>query len=168
MLRRMLKPVLLIFVGALVGCTSASAAAPAQPIAQNPQNAAAITTKYVQLVIFENESYDDVIGSSQAPYITSLSNTWANMTQSFAITHPSEPNYLALFSGSTQGVTSDQCPVSFSVQSLGSELLKAKISFTGYAESMPSNGYTGCMAVPDSLPSGWLYMRKHVPWPGFT
>ncbi|HXB83149.1 MAG TPA: hypothetical protein VNU22_07360, partial [Candidatus Acidoferrum sp.] len=125
MLRRMLMPVLLLLAGAFVGCNSASASAPAQPIAQN---AAAITTKYVQLVIFENESYDDVIGSPEAPYITGLSKTWANMTQSFAITHPSEPNYLALFSGSTQGVTSDQCPVSFGVQSLGSELLKAKIS----------------------------------------
>jgi hypothetical protein len=168
MLRRMPTPVLFLLVGALIGCNSASAAPPGQPIAQNSQNAAAITTKYVQLVIFENESYDDVIGSSQAPYITSLSQKWANLTQSFAITHPSEPNYLALFSGSTQGVTSDQCPVSFSVPSLGSELLKAGISFTGYAESMPSNGYTGCMAVPDSLPSGWLYMRKHVPWTDFT
>jgi hypothetical protein len=168
MFRRMLTPVLLLLAGALVGCSSASASAPAQPLAQNSQNATSITTKYVQLVIFENESYDDVIGSPQAPYITGLSKTWANMTQSFAITHPSEPNYLALFSGSTQGVSSDQCPVSFGVQSLGSELLKAGVSFTGYAETMPSNGYTGCMAVPDTLPSGWLYMRKHVPWPDFT
>lgn len=168
MFRRMLTPALLLLAGALVGCSSASASAPAQPLAQNPQSATAITTKFVQLVIFENESYDDVIGSPQAPYITGLSKTWANMTQSFAITHPSEPNYLALFSGSTQGVSSDQCPVSFGVQSLGSELLKAGISFTGYAESMPYNGYTGCMAVPDTLPSGWLYMRKHVPWPDFT
>ena len=163
---------------ALVGCNGAAsggaspqlagASSQAHASAARSVRAAAYTTKYVQVVIFENESYDDVIGSAQAPYITGLSQAWANMTQSFAITHPSEPNYLALFSGSTQGVTSDQCPVSFSVQSLGSELLKAKISFTGYAESMPYDGYTGCMAVPDSLPSGWLYMRKHVPWPDFT
>ena len=167
-MRRIFTPVLLLLAAVFVGCNIASASAPSQPIAQNPQSAEAITTKYVQLVIFENKSYDDVIGSSQAPYITGLSQTWANMTQSFAITHPSEPNYLALFSGSTQGVTSDQCPVSFGVQSLGSELLKAGISFTGYAESMPYDGYTGCMAVPDSLPSGWLYARKHVPWTDFT
>jgi acid phosphatase len=133
-----------------------------------PAASGKVTTKYVQLVIFENESYDEVIGSSQAPYITSLSKGWANMTQSFAITHPSEPNYLALFSGSTQGVSSDQCPVSFGVDNLGSELLAAKISFRGYAESMPSKGFTGCEAVPDSLPSGFLYMRKHVPWTDFT
>jgi hypothetical protein len=90
------------------------------------------------------------------------------MTQSFAITHPSEPNYLALFSGSTQGVTSDDCPVTFSVANLGSELIAAGYSFTGFAESMPSKGFTGCQADADSLPSGWLYMRKHNPWADFT
>ncbi|HEY1428748.1 MAG TPA: alkaline phosphatase family protein [Candidatus Tumulicola sp.] len=133
-----------------------------------PAKAGKVTTKHVQLVIFENESYDQVIGSSQAPYITGLSKTWANMTQSFAITHPSEPNYLALFSGSTQGVSGDQCPVSFGVDNLASQLLAANITFRGYAESMPTKGFTGCQAVPDSLPSGYLYMRKHVPWADFT
>ena len=125
------------------------------------------TTQWVQLVMFENESYQEVIGNPQAPYLTGLSETWANMTDSHAITHPSEPNYLALFSGSTQGVTGDNCPVSFKVASLGSQLLKAKVSFTGYAESMPHRGFLGCQAHPDNLPSGWLYMRKHVPWPDF-
>jgi len=162
---------------ALVGCNGAAsggaspqlagASSQAHASAARSVRAAAYTTKYVQVVIFENESYDDVIGSAQAPYITGLSQAWANMTQSFAITHPSQPNYLALFSGSTQGVTSDACPQKFKVPSLGSELIAAGISFTGYAESMPKNGYMGCQAVPDKLPSGFLYMRKHVPWTDF-
>jgi phosphatidylinositol-3-phosphatase len=126
------------------------------------------STKYIQLVIFENQAYANIIGSPEAPYINSLAQTWANMTDSVAITHPSQPNYLALFSGSTQGVTGDNCPVSFKVASLASELLAAKLSFTGYAESMPSVGFTGCQAVADQLPSGWLYMRKHVPWTDFN
>lgn len=165
--------ILAAFAAALGGCQAIAAPSPSQggqAVAQNAPVGAAkkFTTKYVQLVIFENKSYDSVIGSQQAPYITSLSKSWANMTQSFAITHPSQPNYLSLFSGSTQGVTGDQCPVSFGVDNLGSELLAAGISFRGYAESMPSAGYTGCEAVPDSLPSGYLYMRKHVPWADFT
>jgi hypothetical protein len=167
----------LSLAGLLAGCTGVSGTGPApqaQTLASVAHPAAkrspakAMTTKYVQVVIFENESYDDVIGSSQAPYITALSNTWANMTQSFAITHPSQPNYLSLFSGSTQGVDSDNCPESFTVASLGGELLAAGISFTGYAESMPSKGFTGCEAVPDHLASGYLYMRKHVPWADFS
>ena len=51
----------------------------------------------------ENHSNTDVIGNSAAPYINSLAAGGANFTQSYAITHPSQPNYLALFSGSTQG-----------------------------------------------------------------
>jgi hypothetical protein len=157
---------------ALAGCNAAYGAGP-RVLDQDSslRNAglqpASYTTQYVQLVIFENESYQEVLGNPDAPYLTGLSQTWANMTDSHAIAHPSQPNYLALFSGSTQGVVNDNCPVSFKVASLGSELLKAKISFTGYAESMPHNGFTGCQAVPDSLPSGWLYMRKHVPWTDF-
>jgi phosphatidylinositol-3-phosphatase len=148
--------------------SSPSAAAQAKQQTSTPNKKQTYTTKYIQVVIFENESYDEVIGNASAPYITSLSKTWANLTQSFAITHPSEPNYLALFSGSTQGVTSDQCPVSFAGDSLGSQLLAAKITFRGYAESMPSKGFEGCQAVTDSLPSGYLYMRKHVPWTDFS
>ena len=87
---------------AIVSPPAASSAS--QPQHVSPNKKQTYTTKYVQLVIFENESYDEVIGNANAPYITGLSKTWANMTQSFAITHPSEPNYLALFSGSTQGV----------------------------------------------------------------
>jgi phosphatidylinositol-3-phosphatase len=172
-----LKPaslaIVLALTGALAACNGVASSVPSGTDAasrRGPANPAtgSYTTKYVQLVIFENESYDDIIGNPQAPYITGLSKTWANMTNSHAITHPSQPNYLALFSGSTQGVTGDNCPVSFKVASLGSELLKAGISFTGYAESMPRDGFEGCQAHPDHLPSGWLYMRKHVPWTDFT
>jgi len=122
----------------------------------------------VQLVIFENKPYGKVIGNPGAPYITRLAKTWANMTDSHAITHPSEPNYLALFSGSTHGVIGDTCPVTLDAASLGSELREAGLSFTGYAESMPKDGFEGCLAQPNHLPSGWLYARKHVPWIDFT
>ncbi|TMM34101.1 MAG: hypothetical protein E6F99_22665 [Actinobacteria bacterium] len=64
-------------------------------------------------------------------------------SQSFAVAHPSEPNYLALFSGSTQGVTDDSCPHTFGAANLGQELIGAGLAFAGYCESMPSNGYTG-------------------------
>lgn len=175
-MRRTIGLLSIALFGALVGCNdvSHSASPPSQSndfvqaAVAKPASPATFTTKYVQVVIFENKGYDDVIGSPQAPYMTGLSKTWANMTQSFAVTHPSEPNYLALFSGSTQGVNSDQCPLTFKAVSIGSVLKRAGMSFTGYAESMPSNGFLGCQAVPDNLPSGYLYMRKHVPWTNFT
>ena len=52
-----------------------------------------------------------IIGNKSAPFINALAANGANMVQSFAETHPSEPNYLALFAGNTLGVTKDSCPV---------------------------------------------------------
>lgn len=162
----------IILGAALVACAAPGVTAPGVTPSLSKGEAgttrAAYATKSVQLVIFENESYSDIIGNPKAPYINALAKKWANMTNSHAVTHPSEPNYLALFSGSTQGVTGDQCPVEFTVASLGSELIKAGVSFTGFAESMPRDGFEGCQAHPDHLPSGYLYERKHVPWTDFT
>lgn len=65
---------------------------------------------HVVIVVEENHAYDDVMGSKSAPYINSLANSGTLMTRSFAVTHPSEPNYLALFAGDTLGLASDACP----------------------------------------------------------
>ena len=74
---------------------------------------------------------------------------------------PSQPNYLALFSGSTQGVTSNACPQQFpKADNLGHQLRTAGLSFAGYAESLSKVGFTGCA-------SGG-YQRKHNPWVNFT
>lgn len=115
----------------------------------------------VVVVIMENRDYNLVIGNSSAPYINgTLVPESALMTNSHAITHPSQPNYLALFSGSTQGITDDSCPHSFSTPNIGEQLIGAGATFDGYSESMPSNGYTGCFAGE--------YARKHNPWVNFT
>ncbi|MFZ0761618.1 MAG: alkaline phosphatase family protein, partial [Candidatus Sulfotelmatobacter sp.] len=115
---------------------------------------------HVIVVLEENEPYSQIIGSSQAPYINSLASGGASFTNSHAITHPSEPNYLALFSGSTQGVTNDSCPKTFSVANLGSELIAAGKTFTGFSEGLPSAGSEVCRVGK--------YARKHVPWPNFS
>jgi phosphatidylinositol-3-phosphatase len=111
---------------------------------------------HVVMVIEENHSYADIIGSTAAPYINSLAQQGALFTASFGIAHPSEPNYLALFSGSTQGVTDDRCPDSLTAPNLASELIAVGLTFGGYSEDMPSVGYTGC--------SYRSYWRKHNPW----
>src|SRR5205809_7051043 len=61
---------------------------------------------HVVLVMMENHNYGDIIVNSSAPYINNtLAAQVALMTIHFAIELPSEPNYLDIFSGSTQGVT---------------------------------------------------------------
>jgi hypothetical protein len=115
---------------------------------------------HIVVVIFENEHRSSVIGSPQAPYLNKLAAQGANLTHSYGITHPSQPNYLALFSGSTQGVTSDACPQQFpTADNLGHQLRTAGLSFTGYAESLPQVGYAGCGSGD--------YRRKHNPWVNF-
>jgi hypothetical protein len=115
---------------------------------------------HVVIVVEENHSYNEIIGNPSAPYINSLAKQGANFTASFGVEHPSEPNYLDLFSGSNQGVTDDSCPHTFSTANLGSNLLTAGFTFGGYSEDMPSVGYTGCNYNK--------YYRKHNPWVNFT
>lgn len=114
---------------------------------------------HIVVVVMENRSYSEVIGNRSAPFINSLAGSGALFTQSFAITHPSEPNYLALFSGSTHGLSDDSCPHAYPGSNLAAELLHAGSSFAGYAEGLPSAGYQGC--------SSGAYARKHVPWADF-
>ena len=117
---------------------------------------------HIVIVMEENHSYSDVIGNtSQAPYMNQLAGKGALMTSSYAITHPSEPNYMALFAGSTFGLTADTCPVSEgTTANLGSEMLAAGHTFKGYSEGLPSTGYTGCTKGE--------YARKHSPWINFS
>ena len=111
---------------------------------------------HVVIVIEENHGYSEIIGSSAAPYINSLAAQGALFTHSSAITHPSQPNYLDLFSGYNQGVTDDSCPHSLSTANLAAQLAAAGLSFGGYSEDLPSKGSTVCT-------SGY-YARKHNPW----
>src|SRR5690348_9321313 len=57
---------------------------------------------HVVLVIEENRSFQVIMAAKDTPYIHELAAEGALFTQSFAITHPSEPNYLALFAGETE------------------------------------------------------------------
>jgi phosphatidylinositol-3-phosphatase len=116
---------------------------------------------HVVIVVEENRSEGHIIGSPQNPFINSLAAHGANMVASFAEAHPSEPNYLALFAGSTFGVTKDLCPVNGgNTPNLGSELLGAGYTFVGYSEGLPTVGSPACTAGK--------YARKHVPWANFT
>lgn len=119
------------------------------------------TYAHVVVVVEENRSQANIIGNKAAPFINALAAGGAMMAQSFAETHPSEPNYLAMFAGSTFGLTKDSCPVEVGAQpNLASELLAAGRTFGGYAEDLPAVGSTVCTAGK--------YGRKHVPWVNFS
>jgi hypothetical protein len=115
----------------------------------------------VVIVIEENHSYKQIVGNTtEAPYMQSLIKRGALFTNAHGVTHPSQPNYLALFSGSMQGVTDDACLKPFNAPNLASSLIKANLTFTGYSENLPKAGFTGCSTKD--------YARKHNPWVQFT
>jgi hypothetical protein len=87
----------------------------------------------------ENHSYGDIIGSSSAPYINSLASKCGLATNFSAERHPSLPNYIAMTSGDTQGITDDNGPSShpLNVPSIFSQLPGG--GSRSLEESMPSN-----------------------------
>ncbi len=110
---------------------------------------------HVVIAIEENHSAAEVMGY---PYLSSLAATGTSFSAMYGITHPSQPNYFALFSGSTQGVTDDN-PHDLSAPSLAGSLITAGLTFATYSENLPSPGFEG-----DSSP----YVRKHNPCASFT
>jgi acid phosphatase len=116
---------------------------------------------HVVIVIMENHAASKIIGAAEAPYINSLVGQGTFFTQSFGVSHPSEPNYLALFSGSTHQLKDDRCPLSYRGANLAQQLIAEKLTFVGYAEGLPVTGFSGCTA-----PGG--YARKHAPWINFA
>jgi hypothetical protein len=96
---------------------------------------------HVVWIVMENHSYDQIIGASDAPYINRLAAQHGLATNFYAESHPSLPNYIAMTSGSTQGISDDDDPTAhpLDVPSLFS-LLPAGGS-RSLLESMPSNCY---------------------------
>lgn len=117
---------------------------------------------HVVIVVDENMASWQVLGNAKAPYLNALAGSGAVFTDAHGVTHPSLPNYLALFAGVTNN-NEDFCPAtgfSRSAPNLASELLAAHLTFAAYSEDLPSAGFTGCWG-------GDSYGRKHAPWVEF-
>jgi hypothetical protein len=116
---------------------------------------------HIVIVIEENKSFSQVVGNSvQAPFINNtLVGGGTSLTNMYALTHPSQPNYLQFFSGSNQGVTDNTTPAPgtpFTTPNLGAALLNSSHSFVGYSEDLPSVGST--------VSTSGSYARRHNPW----
>ncbi len=118
---------------------------------------------HIVYYVMENHSYSQIVGNSSAPNFNSLitGTKSALFTQSYATTHPSQPNYLMLFSGSNQGVTSNTCPVGpFNAGNIFQQLGSINKTYASYSQSIASVGSTACY--------NGAYSRKHNPWTNFN
>ena len=122
---------------------------------------------HIIIMVDENHGYKQVVGSDNAPYINELIKAGALFTDSHGVGHPSQPNYIVLFSGNNQGVKNDIClekKTPFTTPNLGASLLEKGFTFKGYAQTMPSEGYLSCKYKKSTLTNEYLYGRKHAPW----
>ena len=116
------------------------------------------TPDHVVVVFFENYSYHEIMDSTEAPYIQSIAfgDHSALFTNSNAFGHPSQPNYFEIFSGSNQGITTnDRPPASFTTPNLARALIDSGFTFITYSEGLPHTGFDG--------DASGLYVRKHNP-----
>jgi phospholipase C len=118
----------------LMGVSTASAAARPAPVAHYD---------HIFVIVEENHSFTDVIGNTATPNLNSLARTYGIATNYFAVTHPSEPNYVALLGGNPFTVANDNAYYvnQVAAPSLISELDHGHVSWKAYLQSFPHPGY---------------------------
>jgi acid phosphatase len=116
--------------------------------------------------MMENQPYGAIVGSSAAPFINDLIARHGLATGYHAVAHPSQPNYIALFSGSTQGVADDLVH-QLDAPNLADQLEAQGRTWAVFAQNVPTACYTGDSASGGPDGPG-TYARKHEPAISFT
>lgn len=169
----------LVLVGALLlaGCSPAgpgpdAGSAPASSAGASSPGASSPGLEplsKVLVVIEENHTLDQM--RAGMPYAASLADEYGYATHWSALTHPSEPNYLAIVGGSTYGVVDDRAPDANAAkvghaQSIFGQALAADRTARTYAESMP--GTCHVWDHPDKAVATPTYAVRHNPWVYFA
>jgi phosphatidylinositol-3-phosphatase len=144
---------------------------------------------HIFVIIEENKS-SKIIGSADAPYLSFLARTYGFASNSYAVTHPSEPNYVAIVGGNTFGILDDDayycthndkrpyCSFSWvpffpdhtiDRPNIGTQLRAARLSWKEYLESLPAPGSLAVVAPDPKDPNGPLvFAAKHSGFINFT
>lgn len=138
----------------------------ATPTTTSPSESGVPAFSHIYLIVMENKEYETIVGNARAPYLNSLIAQYGLATNYTAITHPSEPNYFALFSGSTQGATADGV-YNLDGKNLADQLEAHGKTWKIFAENVPPNCFTGVVGQ-DGIDGSGVYARKHNPAISFT
>jgi phosphatidylinositol-3-phosphatase len=114
---------------------------------------------HVVVLVFENKESTSVLGNRAAPTFNAYARQYANLTRYYAVTHPSLPNYLALVSGSTHGVTTNCTDCVVEAKNLADTIEASGRTWKTYAEGLPAPGFLG--------PFKGRYAKKHNPFAYF-
>ena len=114
--------------------------------------------QHVFVIMMENTGFDSLIGNSNAPWINMAAQTNGLATNYFGVTHPSQPNYIAATSGSTNGVANDN-DTTIDVPNIVDQLEAHGKTWKAYMQSLSL-----CATKLDHACGNQLYERKHNPF----
>jgi hypothetical protein len=131
-------------------------AADGAPSVQTIRPGTAAKRSHVVVLVMENKEQSDVLGNGDAGYFDRLRRRSGDATRSYGVTHPSLPNYIALVSGSTQGITGNCTDCSADAPNLASQLERAHRTWGAYLGGLPA---------PCARPArAGRYAKKHDPF----
>jgi len=116
--------------------------------------------QHVFVITMENTGYSHLIGNPSAPWINLAAKTHGLATNYSGVSHPSQPNYIAATSGSTNGVTGD-ADVTIDVPNIVDQVEGSGRTWKGYMQSYFAGGNTNKLA---HSAGNQLYERKHNPF----
>ena len=168
--RRGVAPIALLLTAALAGACGqhrpARSTTPAPPPVSNttPQTQRAPAAKHVILIVLENQEATAVLRSVHNGIFPALEDRYAVLTAYRAVAHPSLPNYLALLSGSTQGMSRNCLDCVFTAPSLADTLAAAGLTWKEYVEDLPPRaGDIDKMSIKVRIP--FLFFRSVISSP---
>jgi len=104
----------------------------------------------------------DFTTASDDPNFAALTKQGIQLTNNFAVTHPSEPNYVSVVGGEYFGMDNDNLNrIPQNISSVVDLLEDKKISWAEYQEDMPSTGFQGFQML--NAQGANDYVRKHNP-----
>jgi len=132
--------------------TTTAATSPTGSTATTGTTGASAVTGYSHVVVLIEENYDGpaVVGGSAAPYLKGLAAQGEYWPSYHGVSHPSEPNYMALFTGATQGANGSDACISPAAPSIIGEAIAAGVTAGGYIEGLTSGANYACRHDPFS------------------
>ena len=130
------------------------------PPAPTPPVSAVGELDHVFMVYMENKGYDDIVNSTQAPFLNSLLNAYGDANNYYGLTHPSLPNYYPVIGGTDFGLTYNcATPCIDADTTLVSNITDAGKTWRGYAQSLQPGA--------DPLLASGDYSPDQLPFPAF-
>src|SRR6202163_3312368 len=114
--------------------------------------------QHVIIIMMENTGFDSLIGNPNAPFINAAAANYGLAKTYYGVAHPSQPNYIAATSGSTNGVADDN-DTTINVPNIVDQLEANRKAWKAYMQS-----YSLCATPLDHSCGNQLYERKHNPF----